>query len=121
VKEKDLVTSFREYIEILLTTYCKKNDIKYKQGLNEIMGPFILLKSFVPMTLSKVYNIFSLFVNKYIRNYYHEEEFFSLRSSLGLLKLLLKYHDPAICNLFEYAIITPEMYATPWILTVFAR
>lgn len=85
------------------------------------MGPFILIKSIVPMSLSKIYALFTMFVNKFIRNYYHEEEFFSLKSSLGILKLLLKYHDPAICNLFEYAIITPEMYATPWILTVFAR
>ena len=80
-----------------------------------------MLKSCVGMSLSRVMNVFTLFVNKYLRNYYHEEDFYALKSSLGLLKLLLKYHDPMISNLFEYALITPEMYATPWLLTVFAR
>lgn len=27
---------FKEYLEIMLTAYCKNNKMKYKQGLNEV-------------------------------------------------------------------------------------
>ena len=89
--------------------------------MNEIVGPFILLKAKVPVSLSKIFNMFSCFLEKFLTNYYKEDEFFSLQSSLALLNLLLKYHDPVMYNVFEFAIITPEMYATSWILTVFAK
>jgi hypothetical protein len=121
VKDKPLLISFREYLESMLTFYCKNNNIKYKQGMNEIVGPFILLKAKVPVSLSKIFNIFSCFLEIFLTNYYKEDEFFSLQSSLALLNLLLKYHDPVMYNVFEFAIITPEMYATSWILTVFAK
>jgi hypothetical protein len=121
VKDKPLLQSFREYLECMLTFYCKKNNIKYKQGMNEIVGPFILLKAKVPVSLSKIFNMFSCFLEKFLTNYYIEDEFYSLQSSLGLLNLLLKYHDPVMFNVFEFAIITPEMYATSWILTIFAK
>jgi hypothetical protein len=121
VKDKPLLISFREYLESMLTYYCKKNNIKYKQGMNEIVGPFILLKSKVSVSLSKIFNMFSCFLEKFLTNYYKEDEFFSLQSSLALLNLLLKYHDPVMYNVFEFAIITPEMYATSWILTIFAK
>jgi hypothetical protein len=121
VKDKHLVNSFREYIECYLTAYCKRTDIKYKQGLNEIVAPFILLKSKLSLSLAKTFNLFSCFVEKFLTNYYHEDEFFSLQSSLALLTTLLKYHDPALYNIFEYGLITPEMYATSWILTIFAK
>ena len=44
VRESILVPSFTEYLEFFITYYCKQNSIKYKQGLNEIIGLFILLK-----------------------------------------------------------------------------
>jgi len=34
--EKANKFAFKEYLEIMLTTYCKLNSIKYKQGLNEV-------------------------------------------------------------------------------------
>lgn len=121
VKDKPLLISFREYLECLLTFYCKKNETKYKQGMNEIVGPFVLLKSKIQISLSRIYNIFTCFIEKFLTNYYHEDEFYSLQSSLGLLNLLLKYHNPVMYNIFEFSIITPEMYATSWILTIFAK
>jgi hypothetical protein len=121
VKDKHLLISFREYIECFLTTYCKRMNIKYKQGLNEIVAPFVLLKCKLSLTLTKLFNLFVCFIEKFLTNYYYEDEFFSLQSSLALLKILLKYHDPEMYNIFEFGLITPEMYATSWILTVFAK
>jgi hypothetical protein len=121
VKDKTLLPSYREYLESMLTFYCRKNDIKYKQGMNEIVAPFILIKAKLSITLSKVYNLFASFMEKFLTNYYYEDEFFSLQSSLALLNVLVKYHEPEIFNIFEFALITPEMYATSWVLTIFSK
>jgi hypothetical protein len=121
VKEWPLLKSFRDYLESVLTFYCKRNNIEYKQGMNEVAGPFILLKSRVSLSLSRVYNIFSCFVEKFLTNYFYETQFFSLQSSFALLNLLLRYHYPMIHHIFEFSLITPEMYAMGWILTVFSK
>ncbi|MCQ2820432.1 MAG: TBC domain-containing protein [archaeon] len=60
-------------------------------------------------------------MDKYLTNYYWEKDFFSLQSSLSLITILLRYHDPELNNLLEYTLIKPEMYATSWILTIFAN
>lgn len=121
VRDKGLVDKFREYLECFLTFYCKKMDIKYKQGLNEIIAPFILLKSKLDIGLSRIFNLASFFLKRFLTNYYHEEEFYSLQSSLALLNVLLKYHNPVIYKTFESAMITPQMFATSWLLTMFAK
>ena len=33
---------------------------------------------------------------------------------------MLRYHIPEIYDTFEYFLITPDLYATPWIITLFA-
>lgn len=121
VKDKKLLTSFREYLECFLTFYCKNNNIKYKQGMNEIIGPLVLLKAKISISLSRLYNLFTCFIEYFLTNYYHEDEFYSLQSSMSLVNILLKYHEPSLYNIFEFSLITPEMYATSWVLTIFAK
>ena len=121
VRESILVPSFTEYLEFFITYYCKQNSIKYKQGLNEIIGLFILLKYKIKISLSEIYNLIQAFVNKFLTNYYREEKLTALNSSLSLLTLLLKYHIPLIYNILDYAMILPQMYATSWILTLFSN
>ena len=121
VKDKHLLIDFRKNLELSLTHYCKVNKICYKQGLNEVFSPFLLLKSKLNISLCRVYNLFSCFVGRFLTNFYIEKDFYSLQSSLGLLNILLKYHNPMLYYLLEYAMITPEMYATSWLLTIFSR
>ena len=116
-----MLPSFREYLESNITYYCRKTGIKYKQGMNEIIGPFLLTKCKVSVSISRIYNLFSCFFEKFLTNYYYEDEFFSLQGSLALLNILLKYHDSELFTTFENSVITPEMYATSWILTIFAK
>jgi RNase H-fold protein (predicted Holliday junction resolvase) len=33
----------KDTIELILTKYCKNNNIKYKQGLNEVLAPFMYM------------------------------------------------------------------------------
>ena len=118
VKERIIMGSFMEYLEFFITYYCKTHKIKYKQGLNEIIGPMILLKYKINISLNEIYNLITAFINFFLTNYYREEKFYALNSSLSLLTLLLKYHIPLIYNIFDYAMILPQMYGTAWIMTL---
>ena len=121
VYEKIILPSFKEYCFQFITYYIKENNINYKQGLNEIVGTFILLKAKVNISFIRIYKLFTLFIDKFLSNYYWEEDFFSLKSSLSLINILLKYHSPEIYNLFDFLLITPEIYATSWLLTLFSN
>ncbi len=121
VQESIYMKNFKDYTYQLIIYYCNSNNISYKQGLNEIAGPFILLKFKLSITLSKIYEMFVCFIDKFLTNYFHETEFFSLQSSLSLINLLLRYHDPELFNRFEYSLVNPDLYATSWLLTLFAN
>ena len=119
-REKVLVNSFSSLLEYFINYYCMENKIIYKQGLNEIIAPFLLLKyKFPKMPYYVIYNLFSGYINNFATNYYHEKTCFSLQNSLSLLTLLLKYHEPSLQNLFDKIMVTPEMYGTNWLLTAF--
>ena len=120
-KEREGSTEFVQLLKKLLIYYCKYNDIDYKQGLNEILGPLLLLKTKFDITIPNILNIFSCFIDSFLTNYYHEPELYAFRSSVSLLTLLLKYHDPTLFSLFENSSISPQMYATNWLLTTYAN
>ena len=121
VQESIYMKSFKDYVYQLIIYYINQNKISYKQGLNEIAGPFILLKYKLSITFTRIYSMMVCFIDKFLTNYFHESEFYSLRSSLSLINLLLRYHDPELFNRFEYSLINPELYATSWVLTLFSN
>ena len=120
VQESIYMNNFKDYVLKILVYYINKNNISYKQGLNEIVGPFILLKYKFKISFSSIYKIFVCFVDKFLTNYFHEKEFYSLRSSLSLINLLLRYHDTELFHQFEKYCISPDLYATAWIITLFS-
>ena len=119
VRESILVPDFKNTLEKILTYYCTSKNILYKQGLNEIFGPLLLLKyKFPSLKLSKIFDIGEVFIDKFLPNFYYEKEVFSLKSSLGLFIILLRYHEPSVYNRLDSLEILPEMYATNWIMTL---
>ena len=113
---------YPKYLKQLLVFYCEKNNIKYKQGLNELMGIFLLMKFMdEKIELYEIYNIFILFVDLFFCNYYYQKEIFALKSSCSLIQLLLRYHEPEIYDRFNAAFVTSEVYATNWLLTALSN
>ena len=122
VRERFNFPDFEKTLQKILIYYCKLNNIEYKQGLNEVLGPFLLLKIKLPkLKISRIYNLFTLFIDHFLPNYFYEPELFSFRSSVSLVTLLLKYHDPQLFNLFEQNSISAEMYSINWLLTTFSN
>eukprot|EP01071_Lankesteria_metandrocarpae_P007543 Lankesteria_metandrocarpae@DN4709_c0_g1_i2.p1 len=108
----------RREMEYLLTFYCKLKSFKYKQGLNEVIAPILFLKS-EEFSIAEVYNCFYAFVNRYLPMFV-DDEFTSLQCSFHLFRHLLIYHDPSLSTFLAFHGISPELYVTPWFLTVFA-
>ena len=80
VRESKIIKNFKEILEILITKFISTNDIKYKQGLNEIFGPILLLQYKLPnFTLSNVYLFSECFIKKFIFPYYKEKNFHLLK------------------------------------------
>ena len=121
VLESIYMSSFKDYLYQFIVYYVNQNKILYKQGLNEIAGPFILLKFKLKLSFTKIYSMFTCFIDKFLTNYFLEKEFYSLKSSLSLINLLLRYHCPDIFQLFENSLICPDLYATSWLLTLFSN
>lgn len=119
VRESVLIENFKEILENIITYYCKFKNVYYKQGLNEIFGPLLLMKyKYQELTLSKIFLLGETFIDKFLPNYFYEKELFSLKSSLGALLILLRYHEPSVYNRLDSMDILPEMYGTNWVMTL---
>ncbi|KFG58411.1 TBC domain-containing protein [Toxoplasma gondii RUB] len=109
----------RAWMEKLLTNYCKTCHIKYKQGLNELLAPFLYLKG-ETFSAANVFRCFHAFVRRFLPGMFCDDEFTSLQCAFHLFKHLLTYHDPALAAFLERHYVTPELYVTPWFLTLFS-
>ena len=117
--ENNLVPAFQKILEMVLTYYCNAKQIKYKQGLNEIFGPFILIQyKLKRLKIKNIFNFGEAFIDRFLPNYYYEKELYSLRSSISLFTLLLKYHEPSVFNFLDNLEIPHELYTTNWLATL---
>ena len=118
VRESILLENFKGTLENILTYYCKTKNVYYKQGLNEIYGPLLLIKyKYKQLTLSKIFSLGEALIDQFLPNYFYEKELYSLKSALGLLLILIRYHEPSVYNRLDSMEIIPEMYATNWVMT----
>ncbi len=119
VLESSLVVGFKKLLELILTYYADSKGIKYKQGLNEIFGPLILIKYKIEkLKLTSIFNFGEAFIDKFLPNYYYEKGLCSLKSSISLFILLLKYHEPSLFTRLDSLEIPHELYAANWLLTL---
>ena len=114
--------NFKPKLKKILNFYCELNCLKYKQGMNEIMAVFLSMLFKDPaIEMYKVFNCFSLFMDFCLINYYIGNDINAFNSSCSLIDLLLRYHEPKIFNRFNLSFITPQIYATNWLLTVYSN
>ena len=98
----------------------KSEQIYYKQGLNEVLAPFmIFLRD--GLSLCKVYLYFKNFVKNYLPCMFVDKEFKALQAQFLLFRLLIRYYDPEISIFLAANNIEPELYCMPWFLTLLAR
>ena len=59
----------QETVRMLLTTFCLANDVRYKQGMHELLAPFVALSPdppLPPLPAEAIYAMFSRFVSRYL-------------------------------------------------------
>jgi len=123
--------------EKVLTFYTLQSQTSYKQGYNELLGPFLWLahkdkllhkeqhasdveENMMANPLTASFHTAQLLVDTFLPTLFLDDDFICLQSCFCLLRLLLKYHDPAVCNVLSSAQVTPELYAMTWFFTLFA-
>lgn len=119
----------RKHMEKLLTFYCKRKSLSYKQGLNFVLAPFMKIQKMNDTEGSgekklgdgHMFELFYAFVERLMPNMFTDNEFRSLQYSLKVFRLLLMYHDPQLGAILDQNDVIPELYATPWFLTLFSR
>ena len=116
-RESKLLPDFKKILFQALSYYCYKSKAIYKQGLNEIFGPLILLKNKIKnLPLYYIINLGAALVDKFLPNYFYEESIYSLKSAIALYQVLLKYHEPTVFNKLEAADVKPELYTMNWFI-----
>jgi hypothetical protein len=118
----------QQEMEKLLRIYCKRRSVKYTQGLNELLAPFLDLREDPPPLIplahpydrNEIFTAFHAFVQKFIPNTLRGHDLKTLRRSLQLVRIMLRYHYPKISNVLDKAALGPDFYATSWLATLFA-
>jgi len=69
----------------------------------------------------EVYTLFERFMRSFCLWFYNDPDFRILQLCIHIFRLLLQYHDPSVARALERNHLTPELYAMPWAMTMFAR
>ncbi|OMJ96321.1 hypothetical protein SteCoe_53 [Stentor coeruleus] len=109
----------KSQLELLLTFYCKEFNTSYKQGMNEIMAPFLLMAR-EGLSLSSVYLGFKNFLHKHLPTMFADQSFKPLQAMFLIFRLLLRYFDPRLSTFFLINHVEPQAFVTSWFITLFA-
>ncbi|OMJ71352.1 hypothetical protein SteCoe_30458 [Stentor coeruleus] len=109
----------KSQLELLLTFYCKEFNTAYKQGMNEIMAPFLLMAR-EGFSLSSVYVGFKNFLHKHLPTMFADQSFKPLQAMFLIFRLLLRYFDPRLSTFFLVNHVEPQSFVTSWYITLFA-
>lgn len=107
----------------LLSLFCSRRQVAYVQGFNELLAPFILLAD-TGGNPRIVYSLFNDFVSRFAPWMLDTSEsrvFDVLKRAFKYFERLLLYHDPKLYWCLENNLFTPDLYATSWFVTLFAR
>ncbi|KAM3135450.1 hypothetical protein pb186bvf_012469 [Paramecium bursaria] len=107
-----------KFLELMITKFCKTEKLSYKQGINEIFGVVCIFGE-QGLQWTKVYEYGRKIIQD--NNFFKDKEFNSLQTAFQFINMLLRFHDVELFEYLNSQSLTPELYATPWILTIFSN
>lgn len=111
---------YQKAITCILQTFCLRHGVQYKQGMNEILAPFLHLVS--PLVETAVtFKLFDAFLFRYSERFVFQDDDEYLFKSFRMFQILLTYHDPQLAIHLESQGFPPELYSPQWFLTLYAR
>ncbi|KAJ3060879.1 hypothetical protein HDU98_003165 [Podochytrium sp. JEL0797] len=96
----------------------KANGNVYWQGLDSLLAPFVVLNF---CNEARAYACFKAFIHKYFEGFFGEDNSVALGRMMGAVKYVLAFHDVEVTAHFRGMGITPDMFAIPWVMTMFAQ
>ncbi|CAE8623791.1 unnamed protein product [Polarella glacialis] len=119
----------RRKMEEMLTCWCQQQKARYKQGLNEVLAPFLHLQTEEPPQAQggrakppsddEVFALFNVFLVRFAP-FFDSDDFVPLQCAFVFFRRLLLYHRPDLHNLLVERGVSPDMFCMPWFLTLFA-
>ncbi|CAM9679987.1 unnamed protein product, partial [Discosporangium mesarthrocarpum] len=106
--------------EVLRREYCVGHGIRYKQGQNELLAPFVVLQD-PPLPAPVLGLMFEGFMSRFVSRWYVDDEVKALMVSYRVFRVLLLYVDPVVAEKLDSHGFSPELYATSWLITLFSR
>lgn len=115
--------AWRKSLSDVLQTFCLMHHIAYKQGMNEILAPFVwsMPPETGPGVGNSVYELYESFIYRYLERFFLVDDSMYLFKSFRYFHLLLLYHDPQLAIHLHHHDFVPELYAPSWLLTLYSR
>ncbi|XP_050538055.1 TBC1 domain family member 23 isoform X4 [Daktulosphaira vitifoliae] len=111
IEDEEEKLSLLSDTEVILITTCKIQNLDIYDSSNRwpsLLRPIISLK----LPRIDVYSMFRAIGREYIAKH---------KDCYHLLRILLLYHDPELCNLLDSLKLGPELYSEIWVQTLFAE
>ncbi|KAI8610413.1 rab-GTPase-TBC domain-containing protein [Chytriomyces sp. MP71] len=90
----------------------------YWQGLDSLMAPFLALNF---NDEARAYLCLKAFIDKYFEGFFLEDNSVALNKCMSTLKYILAFRDPYLAVHLQNLGIIPDMFAIPWVMTMFAQ
>jgi len=90
----------------------------YWQGLDSLAAPFLYL-NFNDEALA--WSCLSAFIPKYLHNMFLKDNAAVIQEYLAKFSHLQAFHDPELFNHLDEISFIPDLYAIPWVLTMFSH
>ncbi|OMJ84848.1 hypothetical protein SteCoe_13974 [Stentor coeruleus] len=104
----------------IIKFYCQQMKIQYKQGLNEVLAPFMdLYKQGMPLNITLA--CFENFVNRILPNIFSDQALYTISGIFHVFKMLCQYLLPEVDQFLRNYRICPEYFLNAWIITALAN
>jgi serine/threonine protein kinase len=90
----------------------------YWQGLDSLTAPFVVLNFHFE---ARAFVCIRALVDKYVKGFFARDNSHAMEERLVTFQKLLVYHDPELGLHLRNIGFSPELYAIPWFLTLFAH
>ncbi|KAI9331000.1 rab-GTPase-TBC domain-containing protein [Obelidium mucronatum] len=90
----------------------------YWQGLDSLLAPFLALNF---TNEARAYLCFKAFIAKYFDGVFKEDNTVALNRCMSNVKYVLSFLDAQLAGHLMELGITPDMFAIPWVMTMFAQ
>ena len=108
----------RKLKRVLKAWVVSNPDLVYWQGLDSLAAPFLLLNF---NNEAAAWACLSAFIPKYLYNMFQKDNAAVIQEYLAKFSQLQAFYDSALFNHLDEIGFIPDLYAIPWVLTMFSH